>query len=136
MDIKDKNTEEKAVVSSKFNPADYAGYEIVRPYDEIQITERAATNGGRRILKEIAIKTADKYCFVYLVRKPSRNHLKAIASKKKGDKPDEDAIEKLMMGLVLEGDKETIENDGAVYSALMLKLGGLVRGADGDIKEA
>ena len=110
-------------------------YEIVKPWGEPEVAEHAAKFGGRRLLKEVTVTTDDDYQFVYLVKRPSRNVLKAIAEKKKGENVDTNSIEKLMLGLVLEGDMETLENDGAVYGELLKQIGGLVKSARSDIKK-
>ena len=114
-------------------------YEIVRPFDEAQIEDHAAKCGGRRLLKVIEVTTDDDYQFHYLVKRPSRAVLTAIAEKKKGNgntaEMDVAAIEKLMLGLVLEGDRSALDNDGAISGQLLKKLGGLVSSATSEIKK-
>lgn len=122
--------------STEFKEEDYKDYNLIKPYGEDEINKHAGKCGGRRLLKQIPVTTDDGFCFVYLVKKPTRHIIKAIASKKKGKEPDEDAIETLMRGLVLEGDMNALDNDGAIYSALMPALSKLVNGAKVSIKEA
>lgn len=110
-------------------------YTVVKPWDDAIVEEHAGKVGGRRLLKEITVTTDDDFQFVYLVKRPSRNVLMAISEKKKGNDIDTGAVAKLMMGLVLEGDMSTVENDGAVYSELMKQLGQLVKTASSEIKK-
>ncbi len=106
-------------------------YIVVKPWGEAEIEKHAAHCGGRRILQEITIVTDDDYQFAYLVRRPSRNVLRAIGDNK--DKPSE--VESLMMGLVLEGDKAAFEHDAAIASQLLKQIGGLLKTAKSDIKK-
>jgi hypothetical protein len=107
--------------------------QIVKPYNEDQINAHAAKVGGKRNLREISIKTDDDYEFLYLVKKPSRAVMQAIADAEK--KNNLDGIQKLMMGCVLEGDMETIENDGSVYVKLLEGVGELVSTAKKEVKK-
>jgi|GEM_PF-713973 len=109
---------------------------VLRPYTDEQVEEHAAKSGGRRNLREIAIDTDDGYQFVYLVKKPSKNLMQAIAAEEsKKDKANVTTLQNLMLGCVLEGDKDVYENDGAVYMQLVKNIGSLVKTAHGDLKK-
>lgn len=107
--------------------------QVIKPYGEDQITEHAAKVGGRRNLKEIIISTEEGEDFYYLVKKPSRAAMQAIAGY--GEKKDIDGAQKIMIGCVLEGDKEAYEHDGSIYTELVKQVGILARAAKGDIKK-
>lgn len=105
---------------------------VVKPYDDLAIETHSGKCGGRRNLKEIPIYTEDNYVFWYLVKRPSKNVLQAIAeAKERGDiKKDATAItdiQKLMMGCVLEGDKDAYEHDGSIYVTLCKQIGMMAR---------
>lgn len=106
---------------------------IVRPYCESDIEKYAGSVGGKRNLKEVIITTDDNYEFYYLVKKPSRNALQAITEYEA--KKDTDAIQKLMIGCVLEGDKQAFEHDGGIYAQLLKHIGGLLHLAKGELKK-
>ena len=121
---------------------------INKPYSEEKIEELAGKVGGRRNLREITIVTdGGDYQCVYLIKKPSRAVMEAIADAeakgsantdkglpvKKGQ--DIGKIQKLMMGCVLEGDKEAYEHDGAIYTQLLMHVGELVKEAKGELKK-
>ena len=105
---------------------------VVRPYTDADIEQYAGKVGGKRNLKEVVITTDDNYVFHYLVKKPSRSVLQAIAASE--SKKDTDAIQKLMIGCVLEGDKDSFEFDGVIYAQLLKQVGGLVNLAKGEFK--
>jgi hypothetical protein len=110
--------------------------EIIKPFDEDQINAHAAKCGGRRNLREISVLTDDLEEFVYLVKKPSRAVLQAIAEESsKGDKKNITSIQKLMLGCVLEGDKDAFEHDGAIYTKLLTEISKLVRAKKSEIKK-
>ncbi len=109
---------------------------VIRPFTEEQIEAHAAKCGGRRNLREIEILNDDNEKFVYLVKKPSRAVMQAIAFEgSKKDKMNTDTIQNLMIGCVLEGDREAYEYDGAIYTQLVKEIGVLSRKAKGDIKK-
>lgn len=109
---------------------------IIRPFTEEQIDAHAAKCGGRRNLREIPITTDSNEQFVYLVKKPSRAVMQALAEEgEKGDKKNITTIQKLMLGCVLEGDKEAYEYDGAIYTKLLKGIGGLVNTAKEEVKK-
>lgn len=108
-------------------------YEVIRPYTDEAINEHAAKSGGRRNLKEVIVTTDDDYQFHYLVKRPSRHVLQAVAQKE--EKKDTDGIQKLMYGCVLEGDTQAAEADGAIYSQLLLAIGNLAQTAKNELKK-
>lgn len=109
---------------------------VIRPFTEEQIEAHAAKCGGRRNLREIPITTDSNEQFVYLVKKPSRAVMQALAEEEqKGDKKNVTTVQKLMLGCVLEGDKDAYEYDGAIYSQLLKSIGSLVKTAQSDIKK-
>lgn len=113
--------------------------EVVKTYDQGHIDTHAAKCGGKRNLVEIPVYTDDGYVFWYLVKRPTKNVLQAIAEEKeKADKKNDVSgitnIQKLMIGCVLEGDKEAYENDGAIYSVLCKEIGKLATTAKSELK--
>lgn len=109
---------------------------VIKPFTEEQIETHAAKCGGRRNLREIVVLTDSDEQFVYLVKKPSRALLQALAEEdQKGEKKSITTVQKLMLGCVLEGDKEAYEYDGAIYTELLKAIGSLVKSAKGDIKK-
>lgn len=107
--------------------------EIIKPYGDAQILEHAAKVGGQRNLREIVINSDDDMSFHYLVKKPGRSVIQAIANAEK--KNDLDMQQKLIIACVLEGDKEAYENDGAIYGQLLENIGRLLESAKGSIKK-
>ena len=121
------------------NDAQEVTFTEVRPFDESDVVAHAAKCGGRRNVKEIPIYTDDNYVFWYLVKRPSKSVLQAIAeAKEKGDKKNDPTaitdIQKLMMGCVLEGDKDAYEYDGAIYTALCKEIGKMATEARSNLK--
>lgn len=111
--------------------------QIIKPYSEDNIVAHAGKVGGRRNLREIVIHADEgEYEFWYLVKKPSKSVLRAIAAEEaKKDKANTDTIQNLMLGCVLEGDKEAYEHDGAIYTQLLRKTSELIKQAKGDLKK-
>lgn len=112
---------------------------VVKPYDETTIEAHSGKCGGRRNLKEVPVYTDDNYVFWYLVKRPSKNVLQAIAeAKEKGDKKNDPTaindIQKLMMGCVLEGDKDAYEHDGSIYVTLCKEIGLMARESRSTLK--
>lgn len=103
-----------------------------KPYDEVKIDQHAAKVGGRRNLREIKIES-DGDTFCYLVKKPGKTVIQAIAEAEK--KGDITGMQKLMLGCVLEGDMEAVEYDGAIYSQLLKQVSALANMAKSDIKK-
>lgn len=111
--------------------------EVIRPFTDADIENHAGKVGGRRNLREISIDTdGGDYQFHYLVKKPSRGVLEAIASEEaKKNGVNVSTIQKLMLGCVLEGDAEAYEYDGGLYSELLRQIGNLIKETKGDIKK-
>ena len=114
-------------------------YIEVKPYDETAITAHGAKCGGARNLVEVPVYTEDGYAFWYLVKRPSKSVLQAIAEEKeKADKKNDASgitnIQKLMIGCVLEGDMNAMENDGAIYTTLCKEIGRLATQAKSNLK--
>ncbi len=112
---------------------------VVKTYTDETVESHAGKCGGLRNLREIPIYTDDNYEFWYLVKKPSKNVLQAIAyEKEKGDKKNDpntiNEIQKIMMGCVLEGDIQAFENDGSIYVALCKEIGKLATTASSTLK--
>lgn len=107
--------------------------QIIKKHTDADVIEAAAKVGGKQNLREITISTDDGIDYVYLVKKPSRSVLSAIA--KYEEKKDTNAIEKMMIGCVLYGDADAYEHDGAVYNELMTEIGKLVHTAKGSTKK-
>ncbi len=107
--------------------------EVVRPFGDVEIEAHAAKVGGKRNLREVVVETDDGYAFHYLVKKPSRSVIQAVVQYE--GKKDVTAQQKVMLGCVLEGDKEAYENDGSIYGELVGKIGELTRSAKADIKK-
>lgn len=106
---------------------------IIKPFGEAEIDKHAGTCGGKRNLKEIVITTEDDEQFVYLVKKPSKSVMQAIASAEK--KNNIDAVQNLTIGCVLEGDKQAYEHDGSIYIELMKAIGKMVNTSKGEVKK-
>lgn len=106
--------------------------ETIRPYGETEIDAHAAKVGGRRNLREVEIESED-CVFAYLVKKPSRAVMQAVAAAE--EKKNLDQVQKLLLGCVLEGDKDAYEYDGGIYMKLLEEIGGLVTEAKSSIKK-
>lgn len=115
-----------------FNKAKKVQLEVVKKYTDADIEAEAPKVGGKRNLREVVVTTDDGYEFWYLVKKPNRSVLQAIAEYEQ--KKNIQAIEKLMYGLVLHGDKEALEHDGAIYTKVMEEIGRLVQSAKSTAK--
>lgn len=107
--------------------------ETIRPYGETEIDAHAAKVGGRRNLRELSILTDDDMEFCYLVKMPSRAVVNAIMQYE--SKKDWLGQQKVLMGCVLEGDKEAYEYDGRVYGELIAQIGSMADGVKGSIKK-
>lgn len=106
----------------------------VKPFSDVQVKEHALKVGGERNLREVSITADDgESVFVYLVKKPNRSVLKAITDAK--EKKNINGVADLMLGCVLEGDKDAYEHDGAIYEELLTQIGKLVTSAKGDVKK-
>lgn len=110
---------------------------VSRPYTEADIDGHAARVAGRRNLRDISILTdGGEYQFDYLIKKPSRSVITAITDKKgKKDGADLNEVAKLLLGCVLEGDREAYEHDGSIYEELINKVSELAYSAEGHLKK-
>lgn len=106
---------------------------IIRPYGETEIEEHAAKVGGKQNLREIFINTDDDVKYAYLVRKPSRSVMQALASAE--ERKDTNKGFKLLLGCVLEGDEDLIDNDGSVFLTLTEQISDLVSKSKVEIKK-
>lgn len=106
---------------------------VVKKHSDADVIEAAAKVGGKQNLRVVTIATEDGIDYEYLVKKPSRNVLSAIA--KYEEKKDTTSIEKMMIGCILFGDADAYEHDGAVYKELMTEIGKLVQTAKGSTKK-
>ncbi|HZH70323.1 MAG TPA: hypothetical protein VFD80_07740 [Flavobacteriaceae bacterium] len=106
---------------------------IIKFHTDADIEAEAAKVGGKRNLREIVVTTDDGYQYIYLVKKPNRSVMQAIAEYEQ--KKNVSAIEKLMAALVLFGDKDAYEHDGAIYTVLLNEIGKLVQTAKGEAKK-
>ena len=113
---------------------------VIKPYDDSVIAEHAAKCGGERNVIEIIIETDDYYQFHYLVKRPTKTVMQAIAeiSEKPESKKlqtDVTNIQKLMLGCVLEGDRDAYEHDGLIYTQLLKRIGQLVNQSKESLKK-
>lgn len=106
---------------------------VIRPFGQTEIDNHAAKVGGVRNLREIIIETDDEIDFHYLVKKPSRSVIQAVAAAEKNK--DTNTQQKIILGCVLEGDLEAIEYDGAIYTQLLTKISELLESAKSTIKK-
>lgn len=106
---------------------------LVKPWDDSIREDHAAKVGGMRNLIEIEVETEDGYMFSYLVKRPNKNVLFAVQEAEQ--KKDLTLVQKLMLGCVLEGDREAYEHDGAIYMQLIKQIGELVSTANSRIKK-
>lgn len=106
---------------------------VIKPWDDSVKEDHAGRVGGMRNLIEIEVETDDGYIFSYLVKRPNRSV--SAASVDAGLKNDYGTVQKLMLGCVLEGDREAYENDGAIYNQLSEKIGMLLQSAKSRIKK-
>jgi len=107
--------------------------QIIKLHTDSDIEQEAAKVGGKRNLREVIVTTDDGYQYEYLVKKPNRSVMQAISEYEQ--KKNISAIEKLMVGLVLIGDKEAYEHDGAIYTTLLTEIGKLVHTAKSEVKK-
>lgn len=106
---------------------------IKRNYNQDQVLDHAAKYGGKRNLREIIAEDDEGEKTAYLVRKPSRNVVQAITAA--NEKKDINAATKLLMGCVLEGDRELLDNDGSVFVFVTEKIGALLNQTKGEVKK-
>ena len=95
---------------------------IVKPYTTEAVAEHEA------------IVTDDEGIdFYYLVKRPNRSVIQAITSA--NGKNDINGASKILLGCVLEGDLQAIENNGAMYLALVENITTLISGVKSEIKK-
>lgn len=105
----------------------------IKPFTDEAITAHEAKVGGKRNLRLIEIPDDDNNVFVYLVKRPTRRVIEAMTAA--GAKSNTDGVAKILLGCILEGDLEAIENDGSMYLAMIENITTLVSGAKGEIKK-
>ena|SRR5690554_6730338 len=127
MEVKDKNIDPAVKENQE------ADLQVIKLHSDSDIEQLAGTVGGKRNLREVVVTTDDGYQFIYLVKKPNRSVMQTIAEYEQ--KKDIAAIEKLMVGLVLLGDKDAYDHDGAIYTVLLTEIGRLVQTAKGEAKK-
>jgi hypothetical protein len=115
-------------------------YTEVKNWDDSAKQAHAAKCGGERNLVEVDVITNDNYRFSYLVKRPTKTIVQAIAEieakhESKKEPKDKTNIQNLMLGCVLEGDKDAYDNDAAIYSVLMKRISELVKEAKVDLKK-
>lgn len=106
---------------------------VNRPFSEDNILSHAAKCGGKRNLRVIVLSTDDDEEFHYLVKKPSRAAMQAVAQYE--SKKDIDGVQKIMLGCVLEGDRDAFEHDGSLYAKLLENISELIKDTSGEIKK-
>ena len=107
-------------------------FEVIRPFGDAEIEQHAAKVGGRRNLRETTIES-DGVVFHYLIKKPSRAVMQAVTDAEQ--RKNIGQVQKLMMGCVLEGDRDAFEYDGSIYIRLLESISKLVDTATADIKK-
>lgn len=115
-------------------------YTEAKNWDDSVKQAHAAKCGGERNLVEVDVITEDNYRFSYLVKRPTKTIVQAITEieakhESKKEPRDKTNIQNLMLGCVLEGDKDAYENDAAIYTVLMTRISQLVKQAKIDLKK-
>lgn len=105
----------------------------VKPFTDFDIAAHEAKVGGKRNLRLIEIQDDEDTVFVYLVKRPTRSVIQAMTTA--GAKNNTDGVAKILLGCILEGDLEVIENDGSMYLAMIENITTLVGGVKGEIKK-
>lgn len=105
---------------------------VIKPFADDKIEIHAAKVGGKQNLKIVSIEV-DDYEYIYLIKKPSRSIIQAIADYER--KGNSSKVDDLLINCVLEGDKEAFEHDGSIYIALIGQIGNLITGVKIDIKK-
>ncbi len=106
---------------------------IVKPYTPEVVAEHEAKVGGKSNLREIIVTDDEGIDFYYLVKRPSRSVVQAITNS--NTKNDINGASKILLGCVLEGDMQAIENNGAMYLALVENITSLISGVKSEIKK-
>ena len=104
----------------------------VNGFTEEQYKELKAKYGNR--LRMVTVETEDGR-YDYLIIRPSRAHMMLVASKgKDGDYEAANAV--LINNCVVAGDRDVLDEDYAVYSAVMQAMQGLTEAAQAFIRKA
>jgi hypothetical protein len=106
---------------------------IVKPYTAEAVAEHEGKVGGKSNLREIIVTDDEGYDFYYLVKRPTRSVIQAITAS--NGKNDINGASKILLGCVLEGDMNAIENNGAMYLALVENITTLISGVKSEIKK-
>ena len=105
----------------------------MKKYTEKDILEHEAKVGGKSNLREIVVIDEDDNEHFFLVKRPTRSVIQAITAA--NAKNDINQASKILLGCVLEGDLEAVENNGAIYLALVEKITTLIGGVKSEIKK-
>lgn len=104
----------------------------VNGFTEEQYQELKAKYGNR--LRMVTVETEDGR-YDYLIIRPSRAHMMMVASKgKDGDYEAANAV--LINNCVVAGDRDVLDEDYAVYSAVMQAMKELTEAAQAFIRKA
>lgn len=104
----------------------------VNGFTEEQYKELKAKYGNR--LRMVTVETEDGR-YDYLIIRPSRAHMMLVASKgKDGDYEAANAV--LINNCVVAGDRDVLDEDYAVYSAVMQAMKELTEAAQAFIRKA
>lgn len=114
-------------------------FKEIKTYSDDEKQEFISKLGERNIV-EVPVYTDDKYQFMYLVRRPSKSVIQAIAeleNKPENQKQAKDitSIQNLMEGCVLAGDKQAYESDASIFTVLMKEIGALMHQSKTDLKK-
>lgn len=114
-------------------------FKEIKVYSDENMQEFISKFGERNIV-EISVYTEDKYKFMYLVKRPSKAVIQAVAeleNKPENQKLAKDitSIQNLMEGCVLAGDKQAYESDASIFTVLMKEIGALMHQSKTDLKK-
>lgn len=103
-------------------------------FSEEQI-EAAKAKYGAACLKIIEITPdEDSEPVSFLIKKPSKQLVYLLSSKEYEDNVQKSS-EAMINNCVLAGDMELLNNDAAVYTEMVSKIGGLTKGARSSLKK-
>jgi hypothetical protein len=106
---------------------------IIKPFTDETIAVHEAKVGGKRNLRLIELPDDDNNVYVYLVKRPTRSVIQAMT--KAGSSNNTEAVAKVLLGCVLEGDVELLESDGSMYLSMIEMITSMVGGVKGEIKK-
>lgn len=89
---------------------------------------------GEDNISQIIIKTADDKTADFIVRKPSRPVVDAVA-KHNAAKDTTAAAKSMINNCILAGDIEKMEQDGGIYSSLLVRLTEQIKSYDTEVKK-